>query len=188
MKHSLNLMTDEDRRAGILRESRRFWSRVLGITLVVLTCTGGAEWWHGRSATRRLAALESQYAPVQTLKDDCIRMRSEITTLRGAQQLTLRLVDTRPVVTLLGAISAAARETSGDVYVEELELKHEKTGSSNSSRVATVSGVGQTITAIAQFAAALRASDLFEEVSLESTESSGEHDGTVRSFQLECKL
>ena len=37
MKTSLNLMTDDDRRRQLMAEARRLWTRVLGVTVLVLT-------------------------------------------------------------------------------------------------------------------------------------------------------
>jgi len=188
MKSSLNLMTDNAKRTAILRESGRIWSRVLGGSLLLLACVGAAEWWHGQSATRQLADLESHYAPVQTLKDDGARMRTEIALLRDAQQLTLRLVDTQPVVTLLGAISEAARQSSAEVYVHDIELERVANQSTDKGRVAMISGTGRSMTAIAQFASVLRSSELFQQVTLRSSGQSNPTSESSQSFQLECQL
>ena len=186
MKTSLNLMTDECRRSQFLRESKQFWSRTVALSLLVLAVVGGCQWWQGRATSRQLDQLEQRYAPIQAVKSECIRMRTEINAMRDAQQLTLRLVDTRPAVTLLGAVSAAAAATEGDVFVEQLELDH--AGQLQQDRTAIMTGVGKDYAAIAKFAAALRASELFADVALSSSDSSQLADESSRSFRIECNL
>lgn len=186
MKTSLNLMTDECRRTQFLRESKQFWSRTFALSLLALAVVGACQWWQGRATSWQLYQLEQRYAPIQALKNECIRMRTEINAMRDAQQLTLRLVDTRPAVTLLGAVSTAAAETSGDIFVEQLELEHGE--GMNHDRKAIMIGIGKDNSAIARFAAALRASELFADVALNSSDSSQLADEASRSFRIECRL
>ena len=186
MSTHLNLMTDEDRRQQLLRGARRSWTRILLGTAVVLAMCGTVQWWHGTATSEELQSLEDRYAPIQTLKNQCIRMRTEINTMREAQQLTLRLVDTRPAVTLLGAISKAAANAGGRVFVDRLELQTDR--ASGDQRVAVVSGYGNDNSAIAKFTEALRASSLFADVSLNSSASQTASNQQARSFQIECQL
>ena len=192
MKRSINLMTDEAQRAGVLREARRFWMRVLGGTLILLIGCGFLEWRISQSTSRQVAALRMQYAPIQSLKNECITMRGEMSTLREAQQLTLRLVDLHPVVTLLGTISNAISKTGGDVFIEKLVLNndhlHDSAESSGPGQRVTLQGSGPTNLSIAQFTDALRASGLFQNVTLHSSESNNQHTSTARSFHLNCQL
>lgn len=141
MKTSLDLMTDDDRRRQLVQASLRLWGRILAASLAILIFVGTAEWWQGRSTSRQRQALEHRYAPLETLKYDCIRMRGEIVALQKAQRLTQSLVETRPTLTLLGSIAAAAAQTSGHVYVSQLDL--EQAESSAAPRTAVVMGLGQ---------------------------------------------
>lgn len=189
MKTSVNLMTEEALRSQILREQRRLWGGALVWMAVLLVSFGVTEWWQMRSTSQRLASLESQYAPVESLRHACIAMRQETNELREAQQLTLRLVDNQPVVTLLGAVSAAAAECDGNVFVGQLEIEpdDESQGHGNRRR-AMVSGIGRTNADVAQFAASLRTSGLFADVRLDSTTSDSSKQGRGQSFRIECRM
>jgi hypothetical protein len=186
MKTSLNLMTDEDRRQQFVHGSKRLWIRILSTSLALMVLVAAAQWWQGRATGSQLRLLQERYTPLQTLKDECIRMRTEINAMRDTQQLTLRLVDTRPTVTLLGAISAAAATTNGEVYVEQLDLQHAE--STTAQRTALVIGKGKDHTSIARFTAALRESDLFADVTLSSSDTSDALEEQARSFRIECQL
>jgi Tfp pilus assembly protein PilN len=186
MKTSINLMTDEARRQQLLREAKRLWSAVLGVTFVVLCVVGSVHWWRGQATSQRLRTLEDRYAPVQALKKESIRLRTEINVMRDAQQLTLRLVDTRPTVTLIGAVSEAAASTSGKVYVEELEM--DRGPLAGDERKAVLRGIGQDNAAIAQFTNALRLSKLFADVTLSSSDSSPLANQETRFFRIECSF
>lgn len=186
MKRSLNLMTEQASRTALLKESKRFWTRVMSGTAVLLACAGLGMWWQGSADARRLATLEMRYAPVQTLQSECEQMESQIQALRDAQQLVLQLVDTQPTVTLLGTLASATAETEGRVFVKQLDL--EQPSNAAGPRVAVVTGVGKDNKAIAQFEASLRASDLFAEVRLNSSEGSDTYTDATRSFRIECQL
>jgi len=186
MKTSVNLMTDQARRDQLLRDARHFWGRVLLLTGGVLVLVGSVEWWQGRTTSARLRALEARYEPVQALQNDCARMEKQIQSMRSAQQLTLRLVDTRPTVTLLGALSAAAAATDGQVYVRQLELAQPR--GDGEQRIAAVSGIGIDNAAIATFTDALRTSRLFTDVMLSSSDRNQVEEANARSFRIECKL
>ncbi len=186
MSTHLNLMTDEDRRRQLLRGARQGWTRMLVGTAVLLALCGTVQWWQGTATSEELRSLEDRYAPIQTLKNQCIRMRTEINSMREAQQLTLRLVDSRPTITLLGAISSAAASADGRVFVDRLELQTNR--ASGDQRVAVVSGYGNNNSAIAKFTEALRASSLFADVSLNSSASQTASNQQARSFQVECQL
>jgi hypothetical protein len=186
MKTSLDLMTNEDRRRQVLLASKQFWVRMLGTSLAILVVVGGVEWWLGRATSRQLRLLEDRYAPILALRNECLRMRTDIQAMREAQQLTLRLVDTRPTTTLLGTISTAAAKTGGEIYVEQLQLDQRE--SSAVQRTAVVVGMGKDNAAIAQFAAALRESQLFSDVTLSSSDTTQAVDERARSFRIECQL
>lgn len=186
MKTSLNLMTDDDRRRQMLADARRLWIRVLGGTVLALTAVGLFEWWQGSATTRKLAQLEERYEPVQTMKDECVQMRRDITAMQQAQQLTLKLVDTRPTVTLLGVVAGAAAETNGGVYVEKLDLLPESRG--QEQRTAVLAGIGRDHGAIAKFTDSLRSSNLFVNVTLSSSDSGALGDSSDHAFRIECDL
>lgn len=184
----MNLMTDAARRHTVLRQARRFWSRVLGGTLLALCLLGLFEWWQGSASTQRLNALESQYAPLQALKQECTAMQREISALQDVQQLTWRLIDVQPAATLLAVVAAAAAETQGDVFLEKLELEQSGTAQHPRRRRATLEGAGKSNAAIAEFATALRDSGLFEEVTLNSSNSEAGRARSTRTFRLECQF
>lgn len=186
MKTSLNLMTDDDRRRQLLTEARRLWTRVLGVTVLLLTCIGLYEWWQGTATTRQLARLEERYEPLQQLKDECAQMRREIKAMHEAKQLTLQLADTRPTVTLLGVVAAAAAESKGGVYLEQLDLLPESRD--RAERTAVIEGVGRDHGSIARFTDALRSSNLFANVTLSSSDTSDQAASSTRAFRIECDL
>ncbi|QDU54771.1 PilN domain-containing protein [Aeoliella mucimassa] len=186
MRTSINLMTDEDKRRQLLHDVQTFWVKVLLTTMMVILGVGTYHWWQNRVVLAELSELEEQYAPMQMLKDECIDMRTSINNMREAQQLMLRLVDTRPVVTLLGAVSHAAAETSGGVYIQSIEL--EPTERSGDARRAVMHGMGYGNSAIAQFTSALRSSNLFADVTLSSSASSTNDDDAATAFRIECQL
>jgi len=186
VKLSLNLMTEQARRAAMLKESKRFWTRVLSGTAVLLACAGFGMWWQGSADSRRLATLEMRYAPVQTLQAECELMETQIKALRDAQQLVLQLVDTQPTVTLLGTLASATADTEGRIFVKQLDL--EQPSNAAGPRLAVVIGVGKDNKAIAQFESSLRASELFADVRLNSSDSSDSYSDAARSFRIECQL
>ena len=186
MRTSINLMTEDDIRSRMLHDSRQLWTHILLLTAAVLLVMGAYQVLHSPLIGSELRQLEDQYAPMQALKDECIRMRTNINGMRDAQQLMLRLVDTRPVTTLMGAVSQAATETSGGVFIQSLEVLP-PTGPDQQRR-AIVQGMGQDNASIASFMAALRASQLFDDVTLSSSSSSHTEVDVATSFHIECQL
>ena len=113
-------------------------------------------------------------------------MRREIKAMQEAQQLTLRLADTRPTVTLLGVVAAAAADTNGGVYLEQLDLMPESRDQTD--RTAVIRGVGRDHGSIARFTDALRSSRLFANVTLSSSDTSDQSESPARAFRIECDL
>lgn len=186
MKTSLNLMTEQARRDAVFADCKRFWTKILTGTAVLLGLAGGSLWWQGSADSRRLSALERRHAPVQALQQECEQMESSIQTLSNAQQLVLQLVDTQPTVTLLGVLADAAADTKGRVFVQQFDL--EQPSDAKDPRLAVLTGVGQNNKSVAQFAAALRESNLFIDVTLSSSDSNNTQSDTARSFRIECQL
>jgi len=195
MKTYLNLMPQGLQRRELIRARVRQWSIVWVVAGALAVTVGSIQWTRLGSARSRVLGLQKEYAPVETLQKDNTSIRSQIEELQQREKITLEIADERPVLTLLGSVSRAARECEGNVCVQKLSLKPARaaggsrrlnSAETDVQRRLTLNGLGVDNLSVARFVAALRDTGVFSQVDLKSTEATTVNTVQARTYHLEC--
>lgn len=193
MKTHLNLIPVSVQRRRELLRMRRAWSTAVSVTGAICAGVCLALWTGGVAAVHRLQALESRYAPIGELVSEQIELTELVDDLHARERLTIRLSAETHGLSLLGAVSEAARDLGGNVYVESLAFE----GGDSSARrpndeapTLQLEGAGLDSLAVASFASGLRESGLFSEVIVKSTQpiANGGPDEKRFHFEIGCTL
>lgn len=127
MKTSLNLLPLEHR----VRETAR--RRFVQWCLAWAVCAAAAVgvWWlkheRCRALRQRLQVAERNYAPLEKLLGESEAMRSELDGLHAKGTILGKLLDDKPALTLIGAVSQSARRCNGRLVVQRLLFqRHER--------------------------------------------------------------
>ena len=187
----LNMLPVRYRRQQLLVRRLRQWAPVWIATLFVAAGIGWFQASECRSLSMQLRSYEGRLAQVKQSQSDLAAMRSELEGLRGREALVLELSEQRPVLTLLGLVSRAARECDGNVFVTRLAFGTDATTRNRQENpdqagVLTLEGVGLDNLSIARFAAAIRSNDIFQDVKLRSTGEQTIEGKLARSYIIEC--
>ena len=129
---------------------------------------------------------------VRQLKKQIGTLRTQLEDIKLREAIMLRLAVHRPVLTVLGVISAAARSCAGHVAVSTLAVTTQDSHGgqrhdNDHACLVAIDGVADNDAAISRFAAALRTHGVFRQVSLKNT---GDHEMAgvnVRSYSIDCK-
>ena len=146
----------------------------------------GVEWLRGVVALQELKELDARYAPFAEIGQSQDELEARIAALRAREQLTLRLSRDQASVALLGALSLAASEVAGSVYLESIDYDVAETAGSN--RSVRLRGAGADSGAVAAFAERLRESGVFDAVAVESTGALPGGAASLRRFGIACQL
>lgn len=197
MKTHLNLLPWNCRQTRVLRARLRQWSlpwgAALGAVLVVLVI----QWNRCQAVRERMEQLETQYAPVENLREAIKGLRTKLGVLEQQDRLLAQLEPTRPALTLFGLISQSARECQGQLRVEQVLLQPPAEGEKNAkpenqppkpvlSATATIKGIATDNLSVARFVVALRQTRAFERVDLKASEENQTDGRPFRSFTVEC--
>jgi hypothetical protein len=128
MNRHVNLMTDSAKFRTAARLHLRWWGVSLAGLMVMLTPLTLMRWEEATKARKAHEAMESSYEPIRRLVKINRELRDEAVGLVKNDRLELELSWNRPVAVLLGVVSAAAAESSGQLYVEHLEIKDRPPG------------------------------------------------------------
>lgn len=191
MKRSLNLIPPAAQRRFLLRRVARLAvkaSLASGACVAVLL---GVEWARGLSTRHRLDELDARYTPLAKLQQESEEISSRISQLEKREQLSLRLNRDTQGLAVLGAVAHAASELGGAVYIERLAYegptvasRHEKAA----QELLRLEGAGQNGMAVAQFAARLRETGVFQSVSVESTAPAVAVAAGAKRFSIHCQI
>jgi hypothetical protein len=143
---------------------------------------------------QRQAELQTAVHAARQSLDEIKSMQRSLRSTRRQQAVALALNDERPVLTLLGVVSNAARDPSAEVAIEKFKFtaaalaegKAAKTPAQPQLNRLELHGVGRDNVAIAQFVLALREGGVFAHVNLQATAPSQLGEVQVRTFQVEC--
>ena len=209
MKTSVDLLQSEYHLVTLLRRRVLQWSLVWGACVVIALAT----WWLMQSrlsgARRAMEAAQCSYLPVEKLSQQNATMQRELRQLQAKGTVFGQLRDERPLLTLVGLASQAARQCNGRLVVRKMSFRrHEETprddgrqqkdrkgrqqekAAKRDSPWATVSFNGDALDnlAVATFVVALRDSGVFRRVELQSSVESKAADTETRSYSLECDI
>ncbi|MGL4514582.1 MAG: hypothetical protein ACRCT8_15950 [Lacipirellulaceae bacterium] len=197
MKRSLNLIPLAARRRMAARRVFRLWSNAVGTAGLVCGVLLALEWGRGLSAVERLRSLDTQYAPLAKLTGELAQLTAQIDQLRAREEISLSLSQATSGLTLLGAVSHAAEEVDGRVYVTRFEFLDAGEGTGVRSSSSDPSAVRPTLKllgagidglVIAAFVEHLRDSGAFSLVSIAATRPLAGGAPAVREFEIECIL
>jgi len=197
MKTVINLLPPAYRRQRLVRRRAIQWTVGLVVTLSAIAV---ARWYKGReyhALQQQLAAVAREGQPAQAMFRDIIAMRAQIERLQQHQTIAQELEQQRQVLTLLGAVSQAARSTEGrlrvvDCRVVDLQAtviaENRGEGAVHPGTV-TLIGVALDSPTVAEFHEGLMRSGLFADVKL--LIKSNEHDQLgpeLYDYEVRCEL
>lgn len=189
MKRHLNLIPPAIQRRQAAKRILRGWSSI--VTFVGIICLSACvmEWSRGVAAVQRLQALDARFAPLGKLADEERELTGIVENLRAREELSLRLSTETEGVTLLGAVSTAAKDLGDGIYLVEFRFQGDTPlagGAKPGSRSLRLEGAGIDGLAIASFADRLRDAGVFSTVSVGATRPVSGGAPTLRSFQIDC--
>lgn len=188
MKRHLNLIPPGTRHRQTLKRMVRVGSRSIVVAGVGLGLLLAAEWTRGLGRLARLQELEARFAPLSRLVHEQAAMAEKIEKLRAREQLSLRLSRDEYGLALLGAISVAASESAGSVYLKQLEYQANTTTIEpiTTTREVRIDGASVDGIGVATFAERLRISQVFDSVAVESTTPMPGGLSSLRRFEIHC--
>jgi Tfp pilus assembly protein PilN len=196
MKTSLNLLPPGNLLGNLAVVRLCQWALVWMVLAAVLAGSYWSRRGEAQADLETLRARQRQYAPTELLEAELRKIKQQLAALRSAQLSAGSLVDDRPALTLLGAVSRSAAATQGGLWVQKLAVKPQTGGDGRRTAVTsgagpaptTVSlqGIAQDNLAVARFLAALRDSELFERVELKSAVEQTVGERALRSYLVEC--
>jgi hypothetical protein len=170
----------------------RQWANAVATAGVACAALLAIEWGRGLSAVERLRSLDAQHAPLSKLQHETTQLTAQIAQLRAREQISLSLSHATQGLATLGAVSRAAHEVDGGVYVTRFELADhaEPTieGESEAAPALKLIGTGLDGLVIASFVERLRESGAFSSVSIASTRPAPGAAPSLRAFEIDCIL
>ncbi|MEN0109448.1 MAG: PilN domain-containing protein [Planctomycetota bacterium] len=188
---SVNLIPPSTQRRHAVRRVMRVMSAWVTATGLVAGLLLAVEWARGVADSSELASLRARYTPVATLVDERADLIATIERLRGREQLSLRLSHGAHAYALLGVTAQAAAESSGSVYLRQLNYSAAEESAKPGepiSRGVKLSGASIDGVAVADFAERLRESGLFRSVAVESTAPLPGGQRSLRRFEVACRF
>jgi hypothetical protein len=191
MKTHLNLLPLEVQRWQIVRLRLGPWCVIWSAVALLWVTLAALDWQESQAASRKLKAIEEQLAPTRTLAETNRQLAAQIEALEKRESVALTLSNERPSLALLGMIARASQAAAGRVYVQQLQWNEAPPALGDATSVAPraglrLEGVGADNLSIARFAAALRDTDVFSQVSVHASNAAGEADESGRSYAIEC--
>ena len=195
MKSHVNLLPYRVLRQQVVHRWLRRWLVIGCVAAAAMALAVGNLWHAAQVAGTQREQLEEDYRPVKKANRDIQSLRAQIAKLQQQKAISMALSDNQPPLTVVGLISRAAQSCRGNVVVQQLEFKRAAVSKSKGSTtdhrlrgagLLSLNGIGQSNVAVAQFAAALRDSGVFERVELKSTQAEKRVDGEFRNYSIEC--
>jgi hypothetical protein len=194
MSACINLLPSRVRRFQALKTAIRVWLLVW-LSLVAVTIAMIAM---ELSRLNRISAqrqkLEAVGAECTEMEQDIARMQRRLTALQQREQSALALAADRPVLTLLGTVSRAARACDDKLYLKHLSLRRAtltsvaagKAAPAKTPSTAVLDGIAASNLHISRFAACLREAGVFSRVDVKSSVEKSQKDLSVLEFRIEC--
>lgn len=190
----LNLLPFDHLRRELIHRRVRQWGVVWCAAIAGLLVYGWLERTDYDRLTRRLEAVNVEYAPVQQMKTEIGVLQGKLHEIQVRESIMLRLAEQRPVLTILGVIANAAKTCDGSVSATNVQLTthaatnakaRQPTGSEQDNQV-SIDGVADNDAAIARFATELRAATIFDQVSLREAADQETSGIKVRRYRIQC--
>jgi len=193
MKTSVNIRPSGLRRQQVLRLRAAQWSKVLCVALVGGWIAHGYVLSEHRGVTQRLERITREQQPSRNLLRQLIAKRAELAQLAEQEVATCQLGSQRHVLTLLHAVSQAARQTGGRLRVTKLDLTDfQHVGATGKAGAAATPGsmlvAGESLdnSAVAELHVGLQASGLFRRVELLTSKERDRGEAALCDYEVRC--
>lgn len=185
MSQSLNLIPAAIQRRYALRRVSRVWLTWLAASGACAAMFLGVEWLRGVASLRELMDLDARYAPFLHLTEEREVLAVKIAQLRLHEENALQISRDEYGMTLLGVMSKAAANSGGNVYLDSLAYRRMTSPqASEASNTVQLSGVGLDGMSVAAFAAKLRESGVFSELTVQNTQPIDGGVASLRQFSI----
>jgi hypothetical protein len=192
MSQSLNLIPAATQRRYALRRVSRVWLTWLAASGACAAMILGVEWLRGVVSLRELMDLDARYAPFLHLTEEREILAVKIARLRLREENALQISHDEHGMTLLGVLSRAAANSGGNVYLDSLAYRRPTSQPANAStntvqnngNTVQLSGVGLDGMSVAGFAAKLRESGVFSELTVQNTQPIDGSVASLRQFSI----
>ncbi len=193
MKRSLNLMSEQAQKRGLLRSCLRLWSRVFAGVMLLLAVGGFAQWRICHLEQLKQESAEAEYEPIRQLKLENSRLRKQIALLQESENIPLQLAKHQPLLGLVGLATQAVAEQGGKVYLQQIEIEREPlvfeaTRPSNAQPTLSFALTGISIdgSAVTRLTDSLREFGPFTDVELSTNNSSLAGKQVRQAFSIQC--
>jgi cell division protein FtsB len=192
VKRVLNLIPLATRRRMVAMRVYRQWANAVATAGVACTVLLAIEWGRGLAAVEQLRSLDTQHAPLTKLQQEKTQLETRIAQLRAREELSLSLSHATPGLATVGAVSKAAEEVEGGVYITRFEFANAATSATEreqeSAATLKLVGAGLDGLVIAAFVEYLRETGAFSSVSIAATRPLAGGAPALRAFEIDCIL
>ncbi len=199
MKYHLNLLPYPIVRRQLIWRRGLQWLALGAIALPSVISFTAWKWHEFQSLETRVHTARQRYEPIAKLENEIATFDQRIAELTEREKLTLELSQNRSMVTLLGTLAEAARQSEGKLAIGQFDLQSVQTGNSDNNSDPesppnqahyrlTLGGISVDNVAIAQFVAALRDGNLFTRVQLTSTGTTTVNQITAKNYAMQCEF
>ena len=169
------------------------------LVCVVLLAAWAARWFKSReyyALSQQFEAVAREGRPAQTMLKEITHMRKQLRQLQQHEIIAKKIEQQRYVMTLLGLVSQAARQSSGMLRVtqfEALDLQIDPAAhprKSNDSQFGAMTIVGESLDSptVAELHDALVRSDLFADVRLIKSNERDEKGLPIYDYEVRCEF
>jgi hypothetical protein len=189
----LNMLPIQYRRRQVLNLRLRQWSLVWGAALAMALALGWFQCSDCRRMSSDLELLEAKYNRVKDVQTRFETAQAELQELEQRESLVLELSQRRPMLSLLGILSRAARQCGGNVSVTHINWNADRHDAPADAQdelqpLLTLQGVGLSNLYVAQFVSALKDNEILCDVTLKSTEKQVINGKVAHGYHMECTV
>ena len=189
----LNLLPREARRNVLLRIRITQWTMIASLCLLIGIVAGLRTYKFQTDVQAEQASLMSAYVPINNMKIKLKTLKLEASQLTKHEEIAQELENQKPMLSLLGVISEAAKKCNQRLQVKSIVLA--KVGekgvgrdfqSSHIRQVLRVQGESLDFESATYFVHALRESGLFAKVLLKSNKATNNGKFSAYAYHVEC--
>lgn len=190
MKRHVNFMSEAAQFRAAVRRHLRRWAGALCACVLLLIPGGAVRWVEHAQVRHEHEALEACYEPVRRLNAINGQLRTAAMNLVRDERLALQLSRERPMAALLGRVTRAVEDSSGQLFVQRLTVSQSapglKTGSAGRGRLVIEAAATLTYD-VSQFVESLKAPPL-NDVKITSDLVVAENGIDRKNYVLECEF
>ncbi len=193
MKRSLNLMSEQARKRGLVRRCLRLWLRLFAGLMLLLTAVGFVQWRACHLEQLKQASAEAEYEPIRQLKLENARLQKQIKAFQEAERIPLELAKHQPLLGLVGLATQVVTEQEGKVYLQHMEIERdplvlepEKHSAGQPILSFSLAGTSIDSSAVTRLADALRNFGPFADVELSTNKTSHIGKQALQAFSIQC--